>query len=958
MPSRLTERLAAATLIFAIPSSVQSQPCDDWTRGPASTFPGVFGSPDSGAPYVSALTTWRPDNNTTGAKYVVLGGKFLNVAGDTPANHIVTWDGRFWQTMAGGMNGEVSALTTWDPDGPGGNPPLLIAGGRFTTAGGVAANRIAAWNGTAWAALGPGFDGPVASLIVWDPDGTGAQPPELVAAGSFYHAGTTETRAIARWDGSQWRPMGTWFNYGIDGMTLWDPDGPGPLGSRLVVVGAFSILGDGDDINCDHVAWWDGSHWRALGIGVGSYPSVVKSWDPDGAAGPQNPLLIVAGSFGSAGGHPAVNIAAWNGSDWFALHEGLTGGWDNARCNSVAVWDPDGDGPLGEQLIALGKFETAGSTPAQYAARWDGLTWHALMPPGQVIENWPFESLVWDRDGTSGPLPPDLVMGGFLTAAGGRQLNGVGRWDRTQWSAFAPAPVGYAGALLGSRIVIGGDFKMDTPFGNARNLATWDGVDIKPLGTGFVGGFAGPDAPIRALETYTSGSGPTLRYNMVAGGEFASVGGIAAGRIALWSESPFAAIAEWNPMGPGFNGTVLAIERFNGRTYAGGQFTASGATALNRIASFNGTAWEAVGPGPTTGVNGNVRALKAYNGSMATGAIHLVVGGEFISAGGVAANRIAQYNASTQTAITSWTAMGQGFNNTVRAIERHSGSTYAAGSFTASGDGAQTFNHIARWDTSLNPDAWVPVGAGLNGAVYSLLSYNGFLYAGGFFSVAGAVPADCLARWDGSNWTEVRGGADFTITSLTGYNNEVHALGGFDNVRAGALYSPGWARFLTTGIPWIARQPSSIFNASRREDVAFQIAAADGYANLSYQWRRNGNPVSPGPTGTGSSVLLFDGGAYLALNDVSDADEREYDCIVSNPCGSATSVIATLAVCMSDVDGNHQVDPADVSFFVSAWFTSVNQGTLAGDVDANGAVEPADVSMFVSTWFREVTNGC
>ena len=35
----------------------------------------------------------------------------------------------------------------------------LYAGGYFTTAGGVAANYIAKWNGSAWSALGSGMNG-------------------------------------------------------------------------------------------------------------------------------------------------------------------------------------------------------------------------------------------------------------------------------------------------------------------------------------------------------------------------------------------------------------------------------------------------------------------------------------------------------------------------------------------------------------------------------------------------------------------------------------------------------------------------------------------------------------------------------------------------------------------------------------------------------------------------------
>jgi len=50
------------------------------------------------------------------------------------------------------MNNWVGALTVFD-DGSG---PALYAGGNFTIAGGVAANRVAKWNGSSWSSLGSG----------------------------------------------------------------------------------------------------------------------------------------------------------------------------------------------------------------------------------------------------------------------------------------------------------------------------------------------------------------------------------------------------------------------------------------------------------------------------------------------------------------------------------------------------------------------------------------------------------------------------------------------------------------------------------------------------------------------------------------------------------------------------------------------------------------------------------
>src|SRR5262249_44912063 len=72
----------------------------------------------------------------------------------------------------------VQALTSWD-DGHG---PALYAGGSFTSAGGVAANRIAKWDGSSWSALGTGMNNSSVDALAVHDDGTG---PALFAGGGF-----------------------------------------------------------------------------------------------------------------------------------------------------------------------------------------------------------------------------------------------------------------------------------------------------------------------------------------------------------------------------------------------------------------------------------------------------------------------------------------------------------------------------------------------------------------------------------------------------------------------------------------------------------------------------------------------------------------------------------------------------------------------------------------------------
>ena len=46
-------------------------------------------------------------------------------------------------------------------------------------------------------------------------------------------------------------------------------------------------------------------------------------------------LLIAGGDFTSAGGAPAVHIAAWDGAGWSALGTGISGGFPGTESRSV-----------------------------------------------------------------------------------------------------------------------------------------------------------------------------------------------------------------------------------------------------------------------------------------------------------------------------------------------------------------------------------------------------------------------------------------------------------------------------------------------------------------------------------------------------------------------------------------------------------------------------------------------
>jgi len=158
-----------------------------------------------------------------------------------------------------GVNGQVNAVTTWDPDGAGPQSELLIVGGKFTQAGDTLANNIAAWNGTSWQPLGTGVSDIGAYAAVYALD---VYNGELIALGNFSSAGGVAASQIARWNGTAWQPLGTGLDYGgyTYGLTVYN--------GELIAGGPFSNAGG---VPASHIARWNGTAWQALGAGTVSY---------------------------------------------------------------------------------------------------------------------------------------------------------------------------------------------------------------------------------------------------------------------------------------------------------------------------------------------------------------------------------------------------------------------------------------------------------------------------------------------------------------------------------------------------------------------------------------------------------------------------------------------------------------------------------------------------------------
>ncbi len=223
--------------------------------------------------------------------------------------------------------------------------------------------------------------------------------------------------------------------------------------------------------------------------------------------------------------------------------------------------------------------------------------------------------------------------------------------------------------------------------------------------------------------------------------------------------------AQWTNFGSGLGGWVYALERHDGKLYAGGQFATGGMTNL---AVWDGSSWSALGQ-----PNNRVNAAVHVDGK-------LYVGGNFTSVGGVAANYIAMWDGST------WTNLGSGMNWEVKALASDGTNVYAGGDFFYAG-GVEAYR-IAKW----NGTAWSSMGA-MGSTVNSLLWSDGSLYAGGNFTTIGALSANCIARWDGVAWTNLGSGMNSTVRALATDGTNLYCGGNFFTADGqSAMYVARW----------------------------------------------------------------------------------------------------------------------------------------------------------------------
>jgi hypothetical protein len=303
----------------------------------------------------------------------------------------------YWSNLGTGVNGYVEALAVYDGQ--------LIAGGWFSTAGGTAAQHIAAWNGSEWSPLGEGLDDDVKDMIIYD--------GRLIIGGEQFG---TPANFIVSWDGSEYSALGSEINNEVHALIIFNDQliAGGYFGVKSWNGSSWSDIGSYGGYVFDleiyenqliaggalGVKYWDGLNWSTLGEGLNNNVTDLVIY---------NNQLIAGGDFTATGGEPVNYIASWNGTTWNSMGSGM-----NALVQVLHVHH--------NILIAGGQFTTAGEINANRIAAWDGTSWFNL---GSGLNNWVYALTTYNNA---------LIVGGRFQEAGGEPVSHIGSWESAYYT--------------------------------------------------------------------------------------------------------------------------------------------------------------------------------------------------------------------------------------------------------------------------------------------------------------------------------------------------------------------------------------------------------------------------------------------------------------------------------------------------------------------------------------------
>lgn len=400
----------------------------------------------------------------------------------------------------------------------------------------------------------------------------------------------------------------------------------------------------------------------------------------------------------------------------------------NGYVESMATWDPDGDGPAPEQLIVAGGFSLAGNVGARNIASWDGQTWKPL---GNGVTNVDYPAHVRAMTVFQGKL---VIGGTFSITTSNGTANNLAQWDGTKWISLSGTAMGEVTALCvhNGELIVGGDF--DT-FGSStmRRLGAFNGASWRE----FAGGVASSPALAHVYALVSLGD------TLYVGGRFSSAGGTPVNNIAAWRNGAWHSMDFGVVLKSGGNGVgrMLAV---GNDLFVAGPIELAGGTPVSNIALWNGVFWETAGPGlPKT-----VWALCYFNGAT----IAATADGLFQWSGWF------------------WESLAPSAGDSTTSLVSYQGDLYIGGTFSSIAvDG---YMGIAKWIEG----KWTGLSRGLPFPPQIVLTHQDRIYAGSNGNFDGVA----LLAWEGGEWFDPFASADdywWQVTAMTLHEGELVVAG-------------------------------------------------------------------------------------------------------------------------------------------------------------------------------------
>jgi hypothetical protein len=351
----------------------------------------AIGNPGVSDGYVQPIFGWNGN--------LYAGGSFPSIGGADNTAYVAQWDGSAWSGLgdvgidAGSSNAFVTSFENFDVGGS----DALIVGGFFASAGGLADSMsIAAWDGSQWLSMDPGF---ALFDAIWAmTTGDLGDGERLFVGGAFEGIGGSTGAGVAQWDGTSWAPVGGdgTFVGTVFGTVIFD-DGSGPA---LYAGGRFNTI-DGQSIPL--LARYRDGAWESVEAGLFGTSPVADAGQLAVFDDGSGPALYVGGrSFFAAGTSDMADVYKWDGTSWSGVGQDFTG-----IVTDLFVWD-DGSGP------AL--YMTTSSTDLGRLARLEGDTWVTV--DGGVDGGSAFGLGEWNGD---------LYVGGSFETVDGQAASGIVR---------------------------------------------------------------------------------------------------------------------------------------------------------------------------------------------------------------------------------------------------------------------------------------------------------------------------------------------------------------------------------------------------------------------------------------------------------------------------------------------------------------------------------------------------